>query len=363
MNFRFFLLLYLLVFSTYSSSQELQPITEKLIHTLDSISSRDVPQYAPGIATGVVLNGEIIYEYYTGYADLVDSILIEAKSRFNIASNGKQFTALAILKLVDQNKLDLEDDIRKFFPDHFVDIELPIKIKHLINHCSGIRDVYDLWSLQGYTWWEHTFDNSDALELLQNQNDLNFEPGSQYSYSNSNYILLAEIIEKVTGIAFIDYTSELFKALNMPNTSFISDHEIIEGPIAKPYFNFNNWFGYDWICNIHGDGNIFSTLKDQLEWEKIIQTRKSQILSRKLLYQSQTIISGTNIDNYGYGLKFQEYKGMPYAYHGGGNRSLEIFHYQIPRKKIIYCHPNQQRKDRSQGPNYDDGRCSYGNGS
>ena len=138
-------------------SQKIQPITDQLVHVLDSIASKDVPKGAPGIATGIVLDGEIIFERYYGFSDLSDSIRIGPNSRFNIASNGKQYTAIAIMKLMEENKLSLDDDIRTFFPELFSNIKDPIQIRHLLNHSSGIRDVYDLWSLQGLTWWEHTF--------------------------------------------------------------------------------------------------------------------------------------------------------------------------------------------------------------
>lgn len=286
-------------------------------HKLDSIASKDVPIGAPGIAAGIVIDGKIVYDTYAGYADLTDSSLIGEHSRFNIASNGKQFTALAILMLVEKGKLSLDDDLRIFFPALYPDIKESIQIKHLLNHSSGIRDVYRLWGLQGLTWWEHTFDNSDALALLGKQDDLNFEPGSQYLYSNSNYILLAEIIGKVSGSTFVDYTTRMFQDLNMPNTSFVSDHTHIAGPIAKPYFNFDTWFGYEWIWNIHGDGNIFSTLQDQLQWEMIVQTKQSDVFSEALLNQSQSLIPNTDIEQYGYGLEFGKHKEIPYSFHGG----------------------------------------------
>ncbi|MHA7058769.1 serine hydrolase domain-containing protein [Aquimarina sp. M1] len=284
---------------------------------LDSITTRDVPKGAPGVAVGVVKEGKILYEKYVGYADLNDSIMIDEKSRFNIASNGKQFTALAVLSLIEDDKLSLDNDIRIFFPKLFPKIKSKIKIAHLLNHTSGIRDVYDLWSLQGITWWKHTYNMEDAISLLHKQTALNFEPGSSYSYSNSNYILLAEIITKVAKTSFITYTDQMFKDLQMPNTSFISNYKSIKEPVAKPYFNFDTWFGYDWIWNIYGDGNIFSTLQDQLTWEQILQTKQNKRFSKALLEKSQSLLPGTSNKKYGYGLAFAKYKDLPYKYHKG----------------------------------------------
>jgi CubicO group peptidase (beta-lactamase class C family) len=202
---------------------------------------------------------------------LTDSTLITKDTRFNIASNGKQFTALAILVLIDEKKINLTDDIRKYLPTIYPKLNSKITIENLLNHTSGIRDVYDLWSLQGFTWWKYTFSNKDVLALIEKQQELNFLPNTKYLYSNTNYILLTAIIEKVTGKSFVVYTNDLFKKLNMPNTSFEDNYTKIRGPIAKAYFNFSTWKNYNWIWNVCGDGNIFSTLADQLQWELILQ--------------------------------------------------------------------------------------------
>ncbi len=312
-------MIFLVLFFTslLTFGQEPVKITQTQRAQLDAITIKDVPKGGPGIAVGIVKNGQIVYKNYAGYANLKDSVFIGKQSRFNIASNGKQFTAFAILNLIEKHTLSLEDDIRKYLPNLYKNIKTPIKIKHLLNHSSGIRDVYDLWSLQGITWWKVTFDNTDAMQLLEKQHDLNFESGTEYSYSNSNYILLAEIVKNVTGITFVAYTNKLFKDLDMSNTSFVSDYKNIAEPIAKPYFNFNTWKTYDWICNLYGDGNLFSTLEDQLQWETIIQTQQSDVFSKEILAKTQELIVNTTIEKYGYGVEFGEHKNVPYRFHEG----------------------------------------------
>ncbi|WP_046757663.1 serine hydrolase domain-containing protein [Kordia jejudonensis] len=294
-----------------------QGITQEQRTQLDKITIKDVPKGGPGIAVGIVQHGKIIYENYAGFANLKDSISIGKKTRFNIASNGKQFTAFAVLTLAEKNKLSLEDDIRKYLPNLYKNIEYPIKIKHLLNHSSGMRGVYRLWSLQGYTWWEQKFDNADVMELLEKQQELNFVPGTKYSYTNSSYIVLTQIVEKVTGTSFVAYTDKMFKELGMPNTSFVDDYKNIAEPIAKPYFNFDTWTTYDWTCNLHGDGNLFSTLEDQLHWEKLLQTKKSDVFSEEILTQSQQLIKDSKITKYGYGVERGEHRNEKYRFHGG----------------------------------------------
>jgi CubicO group peptidase (beta-lactamase class C family) len=266
-------------------------LSENQLKKLDSIATQDVPKNAPGIATAIINKGNLIFEKYAGISDFKDSLKIDKNTRFNIASNGKQFTALAILTLEEENKIKLSDDIRQYLPELYPEIKAKITIGTLLNHTSGIRDVYDLWSLKGTTWWEQSFDNNDVLELVKKQEELNFEPSTKYLYSNTNYILLATIVEKISGKTFKEYTDDIFQKLNMPNTSFESDYSQIDGKIARAYFNFDTWTTYEWIWNVVGDGNIFSTLTDQIQWEKTIQGYGNSEIKHSIIKKSQELVN------------------------------------------------------------------------
>lgn len=324
----------LVIFSINAFAQLKNSFSPEQLGKLDSIAVQDVPPNAPGVAIGVVKNGEIVFEKYAGFANLNDNSLIDNSTRFNIASNGKQFTALAVLVLIKEKKLKLSDDIRKFFPNLYPQISKKIIIKNLLNHTSGIRDVYDLWALQGITWWKNSFNNQDVMKMLERQKELNFQPGTKYLYSNTNYILLAEIVSQVSGMTFIEFTNQLFAKLKMPNTSFENDHTKIRGKIGKPYFNFDKWTDYNWIWNVYGDGNIFSTLADQLQWEKIIQTKNNAFLSPDLIEKSQNLPQNSTIRNYGYGLEFGEYKGFPYKFHEGATGAWKATVIRFPNEKL-----------------------------
>ncbi len=336
MRFVIVLLLLCLFISLITSlfGQPASSLQPAQIRRLDSIASQDVPAHSPGIATGIVRNGRIVYSHYGGYANLTDSVLINQASRFNLASNAKQFTALAILLLADQKRLSLEDDIRTFIPGLYRGINHKISLKHLLNHSSGIRDVYDLWSLQGITWWKTTLTNQDALALLQKQQELNFEPGTRYLYSNSNYILLATVIEQVTGESFVQYTQKLFAKLGMPHTTFVDNHTAIPEPIAKPYFNFDRWVNYDWLCDIHGDGNLFTTLADQLVWETIIQLGHHDSLPPGLIQRSQQLVENSLVTSYGYGLEFGRYQGLSYRFHEGATGAWKATLIRFPTDSL-----------------------------
>ena len=315
-------------------AQTTAPLPPALLRQLDSIATQDVPPNAPGIATAIVQNGEVVYQKWAGIADFADSSLITADTRFNLASNGKQFTALAVLTLIDAGKLKLTDDLRTFFPLLFPRIKEKISIGHLLTHSSGIRDVYDLWSLQGFTWWKQSFNNNDVLALLSKQEELNFNPGNQYLYSNSNYILLAMLVEKLSGQSFTAYTNNLFRMLGMHATSFEDNYNNIRKPIARAYFNFNTWTTYNWIWNVCGDGNLFSTLNDQLRWEKIVQGKVVTPVSKAIIQKSQQLVEQSVVTNYGYGLEFGNYKGLAYTFHEGATGAWKATVLRFPEKNV-----------------------------
>jgi len=328
--------IYLLLF-VLSSLNTLgqQTLSTEQFEKLNKIATQDVPDKAPGIATAIIKDGEVIFEKYAGYANLADSLLISPSSRFNIASNGKQFTALAILMLADSKKLRLTDDIRKYLPDLFPTVENKITINNLLNHTSGIRDFYDLLSLQGITWWEKNFTNEDIYKLIKNQTELNFSPGTKYLYSNTNYVLLALIIERLSKESFVTFTNKMFQQLNMPNTSFVDNASEVHEPIAKSYFNFNTWTTYDWIWNACGDGNIFSTLKDQIQWELVVQRKAPTKIKKRIIEQSQSLVPHS-IKNYGYGLEFGTYKDIEYRFHEGATGAWKATTLRIPTKNLSF---------------------------
>lgn len=142
---------------------------------IDHLVRVDIADGAPGAAVGIVEDGRVVYRTFAGLADVDTEEPIGPETRFNIASNAKQFTALVVLRVIEEGTLALDDDVRSYLPELFESVAEPITVGQLIAHTSGIRDVYDLWSLQGLTWWEEKLDNEAALALLGRQVELNFD--------------------------------------------------------------------------------------------------------------------------------------------------------------------------------------------
>jgi CubicO group peptidase (beta-lactamase class C family) len=169
---------------------------------------------SPGCALSVIKDGHIIYKRGYGMADLDHDIPINPETVFHVASISKQFTAAAILLLAKEGKLSLDDDVRKYITE-LPDFGARITIRHLIYHTSGLRDQ---WALLGLAGWRYSLDlitDDDVLELMSRQKELNFKPGEKHIYCNTGYTLLAQIVKRVSGQSFREFTTNrIFKPLD-----------------------------------------------------------------------------------------------------------------------------------------------------
>src|SRR5215470_2322700 len=153
------------------------------------------PPNAPGCAVGVSLDGKSVYEKGFGMADLEYDIPITPKTIFESGSVAKQFTAASIVLLSLEGKLSLEDPVRKYIPE-LPDYGVPLTIRHLLNHTGGVRDWGSVMELTGYGRGNRVISQALAMDVITHQKALDFIPGSEYSYSNSGYTLLATIVER-----------------------------------------------------------------------------------------------------------------------------------------------------------------------
>ena len=236
--------------------------------TIDQIM-QDWEPLEPGGAVAIIEKGEVIYEQYFGMADLERDIPFSAQTLTDIGSVSKQFTACLIALLEEEGKLSIEDDIRQFIPE-FPAYQDTIRIKHLIHHTSGLRDYEALEMLNGRHYFDHHMTNSFVLELMTRQRSLNFRPNTRYEYSNSNYILLAEIIERVTQQSLNQVAKAyIFVPLGMKHTFFhINQGEDFEskaigytekeGALVRPIYR----------SHLIGDGGIYTTLPDLIKWDR-----------------------------------------------------------------------------------------------
>ncbi|MEQ8435464.1 MAG: serine hydrolase domain-containing protein [Oceanicaulis sp.] len=311
--------------SRADASASMNPDPQAIAALIDQAVGSD----APGVAVGVVRDGEIVITHASGLADLSNPAPLTVRSRFNIASNAKQFTALMILELAEAGQVELSEDFRTYLPDAMPNVRERITVEQLLGHTSGVRDIYDLWALTGVTWYERPYSNRDAMALLNRQTALNFAPGSQYGYSNSNYILLAELIAAVTDQRFHAHARAFFDARGMQATGVRRRYGVVLPDLARAYGNWDGWLEDPALANLQGDGFLFSTLEDQLHWERQVQGAEPS-LSRDLIDRSQGPIPGSAHANYGYGLEFGVYRGLPITFHVGSTGGYNAYTLRFP---------------------------------
>ena len=189
-----------LVFCATLQAQSTKDTSDKI----EKIFARYKPQN-PGAQLTVSRNGVILFSKAWGMANLENNIAMSMNNVTEAGSVSKQFTAAAILMLEAQGKLSLDDDIRKYIPE-MPDYGVPIKIRHLMHHSSGLRDWGSIAELAGWPRTTKTYHNEDALEIIVRQKTLNNKPGDEFVYSNSNFNLLALIVQRVSGMTLAEFS-------------------------------------------------------------------------------------------------------------------------------------------------------------
>ena len=224
------------VVNTKAASDENRHLTIKL----DSILSKHFKPDAPGCAVLVSRKEQIVYRKAFGMADLELNVAMQADMVFEIASITKEFTAIAIMQLVEQGKINLEDPIEKYIPDYPTH-GYKITIGHLLSNTSGIKDYGEMKQLNPKIWRvDHT--PTDFIAFFKKE-EMEFAPGRQYKYSNSGFFLLGCIIEKMSEMTYEDYLEQkIFEPAGMTNTGYNSYSKIITNRV-KGYSKNDN--GYE----------------------------------------------------------------------------------------------------------------------
>jgi CubicO group peptidase (beta-lactamase class C family) len=220
----------------------------------------------PGAAVAVVKDGKTVFKKGYGMANLEYDVPVTPKTVFNAASVSKQFTAFAVYLLEKQGKISFEDDIRKYLPE-VPDFGKTVKIKHLLAHTSGLRDQWAILTLAGWRM-DDVITTEHVLKMIGRQKRLNFEPGSAYSYSNSGYTLLAELVRRASGKTFAAYAREnIFEPLGMTETRFYDDFEKIVKNRADSYESENGVYEKRNLNHSNvGATSLLTTVEDLGKW-------------------------------------------------------------------------------------------------
>lgn len=233
---------------------------------VDRIFSR-FTDATPGCAVGVAVNGRPSLAKAYGLADLEHDVKNTPDTIFEAGSVSKQFTAAAVLLLAREKRLSLDDPVRKYIPE-LPDYGVPLTVRHMLNHASGLRDWGSVASIAGWPRTTRAYTHAHVLEIVSRQRALNFTPGTRYSYSNTGYNLAAILVSRVSGMPFPEFTeTRLFGPLGMTRTSWRDDYRRIVKGRAIAYSGDNGRFETLMpFENVHGNGGLLTTVGDLLKW-------------------------------------------------------------------------------------------------
>lgn len=289
----------------------------------------------PGVAVAIERDGRLIYNKAFGLADLEHIVPNTTETIFEAGSVSKQFTAAAILLLIQEGKLSVNDDVRKYVPELPV-YDAPITIRHLLSHTSGLKDWGSLYSLTGWPRTSRVYTQELSFDIVFRQKSLNFTPGSQYSYSNSNYVMLVLITERISGMPFAEFTTKyLFEPLGLKDTRWRSDQREIVRRRAVAYSGSQLRFLQNMPNeNVHGPGGLLTTTADLLRWNRLLE--KPELFSdatAKLRVEEGMLTSGRS-SGYAAGLMIGEWNGFREVSHSGSTGGYRAWLAWYPEKKI-----------------------------
>lgn len=350
------IIFYILLFSCFQE----QTVFAQQNLAIDSLFRDWNTPEKPGGVVAVLQEDQVVYQKAFGMADIRKGIPNTIDRSFNLASVAKQFTAACIALLEEQGKLSLEDDLSQFYPEFpFAD---RVKIKHLLDHTSGIREASVLAILSGkmnikgqlpkkYQTKEYYFN------MLTKQTDLNYPPGEVLAYTNINYILLGDIVEKVSGQSLRQFAdSAIFQPLGMTHTFFRDSPDTVITNEAHGYlYTGKRYKPKKAFGGIVGDHNLVSTLDDLIVWMRNFDHNQLGDKSDQLI---KTLITSSYFNNgaptnYAYGLWSSEYRGLRQVYHGGdnGQHTSHLMRFPDQRFSVIVL-ANSSKYDDTQSKAY-----------
>jgi len=325
---------------------------------LDSVLTQLFPEEQPGAEVLILRHGEVVYEHHSGLADLTTRAPIDASTFFNIASCSKQFTAVAVLQLVADGRVDLDASVSAYFPEYSSPLMQDIRVRHLLSHSSGIPD------LRGYLSREEKIrgDEDLAVEYISTLPCLQFAPGTAYEYINPTFVLLGKLVERVSGMPFVDYVREhIFLPAGMSSTLYF--HPSLEDRIPNMAHGYEyadvsdmpeertasagpeekSWYEYDYgeetFFATRPDGGIYTSANQLIMWERYLTTTLADTtafanLLREAM-QPHIEVCGPYSDYqnrpgtwYGYGWFVEPEKAC--VYHTGDNGGFKILIARYP---------------------------------
>lgn len=305
-----------------ASSEPLQAPTveETIVSQVETVLDAAMQEEGVvGLSVAVGLGEEVIFSRGYGIAELEHGVPVNAQTMFRIGSVTKQFTGAAIMRLAEEAVLFVDDELSSFVPQ-FDTQGVPVTLRHLLTHTSGVPSYTDL----GEEWFRVTPLELSHAELLALQDGLplEFEPGARFRYSNTGYYLLGMVIEEASGVGYAEYLErEFFERLGLKRTRYGSNGDLIPNRAQGYRYLGEGRFANDLPLGMsqpYAAGSLLSTGEDLVRWT--IALTKGRVVSPEG-YEEMTmpyllLEGGESL--YGFGLDLHDQEGRPSVSHGGG---------------------------------------------
>jgi CubicO group peptidase (beta-lactamase class C family) len=286
--------------------------------------------HAPGCAVGIARGGKVLLTRGYGMANLDYDIPITGETVLESGSVAKQFAAAAIAILAADGKLNIDDPARKYVP------ELPeygrvMTIRHLITHTSGLRDWSNLADWQGWPRGTRAYNQADAVEMITKQKAINYPVGDFYSYTNSGFVLLRTIVERVSGQPFERFTDErIFRPLGMTHSQWRDDYTRVVPRLAQAYSRRADGWHVDMPGdNVIAHAGLRTTVGDWLLWNEALTNRTLGAAMTDSMTRQMRLTSGREIQ-YAFGLMVSRYRGVPQIGHSGSTGGYSTYLARYP---------------------------------
>jgi len=309
---------------------------QQLTAGIDSLINSRLAGIAPGCAVLIAKHGQVIYEKGFGTADLELNVPMKPDMVFRLGSITKQYTAIAILQLVEQGKISLQDSIQRFIKD-FPNMGHTITIENLLTHTSGIVD-YESLDMKIPNVYRLDFPAKQFVDSLEHH-PLVFTPGTKFSYCNSNYFLLGYIIELITGKSYAEYMQEhVFTPAGLTHTYYDDEKQLIPNRVR----GYGKWdkgkyenADYIGLSQVYAAGALLSNVEDMLKWHRALYSYK--LVRKETLekaFTSYKLTDGT-LTGYGYGWFIKDQNGEKSIEHAGGIDGFQSDEVYLPRQDIF----------------------------
>ena len=289
----------------------------------------------PGVAVAVTLDGKQIYNKAFGLANLEYNVPNTTATIFEAGSVSKQFVAASVLLLAKEGRLSLNDDVRKYVPELPV-YDAPITIDMLLCHTSGLKDWGAIYSLTGWPRTTRVYTQELGYDIIFRQKSLNFFPGSQYSYSNSNYMMLTLIVERVSGLSLAQFTAQrFFGPMGMSQTSWRDNHRAIVPGRATAYDKRDGKFLLNMpFEDLHGPGRLLTTTHDLLIWNRLLEGEEMFGSEYAINRVAERKLNDGKGCGYAAGLTIGKYNGYDEIAHSGSTAGYRAWLAWYPQKRL-----------------------------